>query len=91
MFGSLCVGLGLCTTPAITLALIRDRSSVATAATAFVTITTVMSLGQIAGPAIGGALADRSGARRAHAHRGSICAGAVLGTIDSVLQRTRSQ
>lgn len=60
--GALGVGLGLAASPAIASALARSRSSAATGAAAFVAVTTIMSLGQIAGPLAAGAAADRFGA-----------------------------
>jgi predicted MFS family arabinose efflux permease len=87
VLGAVCVGFGLCSTPAVTSALARARSSTATAAAAFVAVTTMMSLGQISGPVIAGFLADSSGPRAVLLVVAAVYGtGAILALIDGLLQ-----
>lgn len=82
--GALAVGLGLAAAPAIATALARARSSAGTSAAAFVAVTAILGAGQIAGPWVAGAFADRFGPSAASVFAGSVYAlGAVLAFIDA--------
>jgi predicted MFS family arabinose efflux permease len=86
--GALGVGLGLASTPAIASAIARRRSSAATGAAAFVAITTIMSIGQVLGPVVAGAAADRFGPPVVPLVAFAIyAAGAVFALIDGVIER----
>jgi predicted MFS family arabinose efflux permease len=81
--GAAGVGLGLASTPAIASALARARSSASTGAAAFVSITTIMSVGQIIGPLTAGAAADAFGLPAIAWVAFTIyAAGALMGWID---------
>lgn len=81
--GALLVGLGLAATPALVTAAARARSSAADYARAFSIATAAMGLGQLAGPVLAGALADRWGSAAAPVFAAAAYAlGALLATID---------
>ena len=82
--GTLAVGLGFASAPAIATALARSRSSAGTSAAAFVAITAVVGVGQIAGPAVAGALADHFSPNSVTMFSASVYAlGAALAFIDA--------
>jgi predicted MFS family arabinose efflux permease len=82
--GTICVGLGLAATPAVASAFARERSDRATAARAFAAVTTVFGVGQLAGPLIAGAVADRFGLAAVPELAGCVfLAGAVAAAIDA--------
>jgi predicted MFS family arabinose efflux permease len=88
--GALCVGLGLASSPAIASAAARARSSAATGAAAFVAVTTIMSVGQVLGPAVAGAAADRFGpAIVPLVAFGIYAGGALAAAVDGFFQRTQ--
>jgi predicted MFS family arabinose efflux permease len=88
VIGALCVGLGLASSPAIASAAARARSSAATGAAAFVAVTTIMSVGQVLGPAVAGAAADRFGpAIVPLVAFGIYAGGALAAAVDGVFQR----
>ena len=86
--GALAIGLGLASTPAIASAIARRRSSAATGATAFVAITTIMSIGQVLGPLAAGAAADRFGPPVVPLVAFAIyAAGALFALFDGLVER----
>ncbi|HEX3463622.1 MAG TPA: YbfB/YjiJ family MFS transporter [Candidatus Elarobacter sp.] len=88
VIGALCVGLGLASSPAIASAMARARSSAATGAAAFVAVTTIMSVGQVLGPIVAGAAADRFGPAIVPLVAFVIYAGGSLAAaVDGIFQR----
>ena len=81
--GALLVGLGLAATPALVTAAARARSSATDYARAFSIATAAMGLGQLAGPVLAGALADRLGSAAAPLFAATAYGlGALLAAID---------
>ncbi|MFN0185794.1 MAG: YbfB/YjiJ family MFS transporter [Aquabacterium sp.] len=86
--GALGVGLGLAATPALVTAAARARSNAADYARAFSIATAAMGIGQLAGPVLAGALADRFGSAAAPLFAAAAYAlGAGLAVIDRRLAR----
>ncbi|HYW53884.1 MAG TPA: YbfB/YjiJ family MFS transporter [Dongiaceae bacterium] len=82
--GTVCVGLGLAATAAVASAFARERSDRATAARAFAAVTTVFGVGQLAGPLIAGAAADRFGLAAVPVFAGFVfLAGTLAASIDA--------
>jgi MFS family permease len=90
MVGVIFVGLGLAATAAVASAFSRERSDRATAARSFAAVTTVFGCGQLVGPLIAGAIADRAGLAAVPVFAGCVFfAGAFAASIDAIL-RARS-
>ncbi|MGE0315425.1 MAG: YbfB/YjiJ family MFS transporter [Lautropia sp.] len=81
--GAIGVGLGLAATPALITAAARTRSTAADYARAFSVATAALGIGQLVGPVIAGALADRFGPAAAPAFAAAAYAvGAVCAELD---------
>jgi predicted MFS family arabinose efflux permease len=86
--GAICVGIGLCATPAVASAFARMRSDAATAAVAFTAVTTVFGVGQLLGPLAAGVVADRVGLAAVPVFAATVFAcGTVAAAIDARLAR----
>ena len=83
LLGAGLVGVGLAATPALVTAAARARCSATDYARAFSIATAAMGLGQLAGPVLAGALADRFGSAAAPLFGAAAYGlGAVLANID---------
>jgi MFS family permease len=79
------IGLGFAATPAIITACVRDRCQAAQYARAFSLATASLGIGQLLGPVVAGALADRFGTVAVPVFAGAAYAvGTVLAVLDSV-------
>lgn len=86
--GAVAIGAGLAGTAAVATALARARSSAETSASAFVAVTAIFGGGQIVGPVVAGALADRFGPSAVTLFAASAYAlGAAFGLVDARLAR----
>jgi predicted MFS family arabinose efflux permease len=86
--GAICVGIGLCATPAVASAFARMRSDAATAAVAFTAVTTVFGAGQLLGPLAAGVVADRVGLAAVPLFAAIVFAcGTVSAAVDARLAR----
>jgi predicted MFS family arabinose efflux permease len=86
--GAICVGIGLCATPAVASAFARMRSDAATAAVAFTAVTTVFGAGQLIGPLAAGVVADRIGLSAVPLFAAVVFAcGTVAAAVDARLAR----
>ena len=84
LLGAALVGLGMAAIPALVTAAARARSSAADYARAFSIATAAMGLGQLAGPVLAGALADRFGSAAAPLFAAAAYGlGALLASMDS--------
>jgi predicted MFS family arabinose efflux permease len=88
--GTVGVGFGLAATAAVASAFARERSDRATAARAFAAVTTIFGCGQLVGPLIAGAIADRFGLNAVPVFAGCIFfAGALAAAIDARISPIR--
>ena len=86
--GAVLVGLGMAAIPALVTAAARSRSSADDYARAFSIATAAMGLGQLLGPVLAGALADRLGSAAAPLFGAAAYGlGTVLASIDRRAQR----
>jgi predicted MFS family arabinose efflux permease len=86
--GAICVGIGLCATPAVASAFARMRSDAATAAVAFTAVTTVFGVGQLLGPLAAGVVADHAGLAAVPLFAAVVFAcGTIAAAIDARLAR----
>ena len=88
MVGAVLVGLGLASTPAIVTAFVRERTTDRDYARLFSMATAALGVGQLLGPLIAGALADRIGPDAVMVFAaGAYAAGAALATLDIIIRR----
>ncbi len=87
--GAVAVGTSLAATPGVASAFARDRSDAATAARAFAAVTACFGCGQMAGPLLSGALADRFGLNAAAVVGAAVFGvGTVVACVDAALMTT---
>ena len=91
MVGAVMVGLGLASTPAIVTAFVRERTSDLDYARVFSMATAALGVGQLIGPLIAGALADRIGPGAVMVFAaGAYSAGAALAAADLRVRRLQA-
>lgn len=90
--GAMIVGLGIASTPAIMSAYARERAPAEHYARAFSFATAAMGIGQLAGPLIAGALADRYGTVAVPLFAAATyVAGTALAVLDGMKNTRRAQ